>query len=311
MSGRRARRYDHAVEVRLDWLGVATFRLRVGDLVVFLDGYIDRVPAAPDVGMRVADVERADAVLVGHSHFDHLWGVERIARQTGATVIGSHETVRVLAAEGVPRERLIAVAGGEPVRLSDDVVAHVYPSQHSCVWLSGLGTTPADQECLGDLGLTHQERQARLASALQPPEGAEGLDAALRHVEEAARTWSDGGALAFVIETPAGGILWKDTSGHWSGVLRTLRPDVALLAAAARPNVDGEPHQGSLASFLADEAAMTEAERVVLCHHDDWLPPFTAPLDTEPVRRRFARDAPRAELLDVGYLEGRRILDGS
>ena len=30
----------------LDWYGCATFRLTVGDLVVFLDAYIDRVPAA-------------------------------------------------------------------------------------------------------------------------------------------------------------------------------------------------------------------------------------------------------------------------
>jgi L-ascorbate metabolism protein UlaG (beta-lactamase superfamily) len=62
------------VDVRLDWLGVATFRLTIGDLVVFLDGYLDRVAAAPPVGLSTADVERADVVLVGHSHFDHLWG---------------------------------------------------------------------------------------------------------------------------------------------------------------------------------------------------------------------------------------------
>jgi L-ascorbate metabolism protein UlaG (beta-lactamase superfamily) len=30
----------------LDWLGCATFRLTIGNLVVFLDAYIDRVPSA-------------------------------------------------------------------------------------------------------------------------------------------------------------------------------------------------------------------------------------------------------------------------
>jgi len=32
------------MDVRLDWLGVATYRLTVGDIVLFLDAYRDRVP---------------------------------------------------------------------------------------------------------------------------------------------------------------------------------------------------------------------------------------------------------------------------
>jgi L-ascorbate metabolism protein UlaG (beta-lactamase superfamily) len=44
------------------------------DLVVFLDAYIDRVPSAAPTGITTADVERADWIVVGHSHFDHLWG---------------------------------------------------------------------------------------------------------------------------------------------------------------------------------------------------------------------------------------------
>src|SRR5512147_3013219 len=114
------------MRVTLDWLGVSTFRLAVGDLTIFLDAYIDRVPAAPPVGMTVADVARADYVLVGHSHFDHLWGAERIARRTGATVIGSHETVRLLHdKDEIPEQQLIAVAGGEPVELGAGVRVRV------------------------------------------------------------------------------------------------------------------------------------------------------------------------------------------
>ena len=64
----------------LDWYGCATFRLTIGDLVVFLDAYIDRVPGAAGTGLRADDIDRADWIVVGHSHFDHLWGAERIAR---------------------------------------------------------------------------------------------------------------------------------------------------------------------------------------------------------------------------------------
>lgn len=71
------------MRITLDWLGVATYRLVIDGIVIFLDAYIDRVPAAPPVGITTADIARADYVFIGHSHFDHLWGAERIAARTG------------------------------------------------------------------------------------------------------------------------------------------------------------------------------------------------------------------------------------
>ena len=52
---------------------------------------------------------------------------------------------------------------------------------------------------------------------------------------------AEGGAYAYLIETSEESILWKDTWGHWTGILRDLRPDLAILAAAVRGNLDGEP----------------------------------------------------------------------
>ena len=57
---------------RLDGYGCATFRLTVGALVLFLDASIDRVPGAGGSGLRADDIERADWIVVGHSHFDNL-----------------------------------------------------------------------------------------------------------------------------------------------------------------------------------------------------------------------------------------------
>jgi L-ascorbate metabolism protein UlaG (beta-lactamase superfamily) len=118
----------------------------------------------------------------------------------------------------------------------------------------------------------------------------------------------EGGAFAYFIETPQGSILWKDTSGHWTGILRDLRPDVALLAAAGRGNIDGEPIQGTLAQFVAREADILRPKLIVLGHHDDWNPPVTSPTDMEPIEREIARQAPRVELVQMDYLEGYPIL---
>src|SRR3989442_899593 len=132
---------------RLDWYGCATFRLMVGSLVIFLDAYIDRIPGAAGTGLRADDIKRADWIVVGHSHFDHLWGAERIARQTGATIIGSHETVRLLHdQDGIPEAQLMAVAGGEPIELAHGVRVRVFPSLHSCIWATMGGA--ADDPCL-------------------------------------------------------------------------------------------------------------------------------------------------------------------
>lgn len=46
--------------ITLDWLGCATFRLTIGNLVVFLDAYIDRVPSAARTGITTDAVKQAD-----------------------------------------------------------------------------------------------------------------------------------------------------------------------------------------------------------------------------------------------------------
>jgi hypothetical protein len=119
----------------------------------------------------------------------------------------------------------------------------------------------------------------------------------------------DGGALLFLFETPDGSLLFQDTSGHWGPILQTLNPDVAILAAAGRANVDGEPVQGSLAEFVADEAHALGARRIVLAHHDDWLPGFSSAPDLAPIRRALADRAPDVELLEPGYLAATPIFE--
>ncbi|MDD7939215.1 MBL fold metallo-hydrolase [Actinomycetospora lutea] len=287
----------------LDWYGCATFRLRTAEgLTVWLDAYLDRVPDAEQSGVGVDDVTAADWILVGHSHFDHLWGAERIAVRTGATVVGSYESVRVLAAAGVPEEQLLAVGGGERVALDASTSVRVLPSLHSCVW-SSQPMPPADEVCLGETGLTLQERSERMR-ALWAGFGALGDDvrAHMQAADQGER--GDGGALVFVVETSEGSVLFQDTIGCWSGVLGQQSPDVAILAVAGRGNRDGEPVQGSTADFVAEQAAALGARTVVPCHHDDWLPGFSRAIDTAPIRAAVARAAPGTTLVDLPYASG-------
>ncbi len=294
---------------RLDWYGCATFRLMVGSLVIFLDAYIDRIPGAAGTGLRADDIKRADWIVVGHSHFDHLWGAERIARRTGATIIGSHETVRIMEQEGVPLAQLLPVGGGERIRLSPEVTVAVYPSLHSCVWTAKGGMYQPDEVCLGDLGVTYQERMARLQGVMQ---GLASLgQEVLSHLQVSAQgVRGDGGSFVYLFETAEGSLLYQDTSGHWTGILHNLRPDVAILAAAGRGTNDGEPIQGTLAQFVARQADLLQPRCVILDHHDNWLPGFSIPTRIAPIREAMARSVPRTELVELGYLSSYLLFAG-
>jgi L-ascorbate metabolism protein UlaG (beta-lactamase superfamily) len=294
LPGQRAAR--GTVPVELEWYGVSTFRLRVGDTVVFLDAYLDRVPAAPPVGLTSREVTAADAILVGHSHFDHLHGAPVISANTGARIIGSYETVRLMSEAGVPEDRLSAAGGGELFDLGPDLRVRVLPSLHSCVWagVAPLGRPP-------ELGLSQQERARRLAASAVGR--ADEQTAEVRaHLQECVNSpRGDGAALGYLLDTPAGTLYWADTSGYWTGIVDGMRPDIAILAAAGTGNIDGEPAQGSLADFVAGEVGLLQPRHLVLCHHDDWLPPLLPPPGIEPVRRALADRAPGVRLHEPGY----------
>ena len=303
------------MDITLDWLGCATFRLTLGETVVFLDAYMDRVPSAPNVGLSAANVDRADFVLVGHAHFDHIAGAELIAKNTGAKVIGSHESCRVLLEQDVPPGQLLPSQGGERHRLGPDVTVRVLPSLHSCTWTTG--SLSATEVATGDLGLCEDDRAAMAAerglgaAIARRSQSGDGPAAELRaHLAGAVGSGQPGGPLAYLIETPQGSIFWQDTSGCWTGVLRELRPDVALLAAAGRGNVDGEPIQGSLAEFVGIEAGLLQPKTIILNHHDNWMPPVTPDggTDVAPIRAELARVVPGAVLLEPGYMAGTRLL---
>ena len=287
----------------LDWYGCATFRMRTAGLTIMLDAYIDRAANAVGPGLTADDIDVCDWIVVGHSHFDHLYGAERIAANTGATIIGSYETVRVMEQAGVPLEQMICVSGGERVELGNGVFVNVYPSQHSCVW-SHTEMDAADHVCLGDLGVTWQEQRERFAQLMEYMSTGLAPEAIEHVIASQQGDRGDGGALVFLFELPDGTVLYQDTSGHWTGILDDLQADVALLAAAGRGNIDGEPIQGSLADFVARQTELVQPKKLILNHHDNWLPGFSIDTDVAPIRAELDRRCPDVELVEPGYVDG-------
>jgi L-ascorbate metabolism protein UlaG (beta-lactamase superfamily) len=208
---------------------------------------------------------------------------------------------------GVPDAQLLPSQGGERHRLADGVTVRVFPSLHACTWI--LTDSGCGEEEHGHTGLTQDERAAVPGGLVQritelATGGTEEGRMIMNHVQTSAGSFSDGGPLVYLIETPEGSIFYQDTSGCWTGVLAGIRADAAILAASGRANVDGEPIQGSMAQFLAMEARTLAARKVVLGHHDNWMPPVTRTgFDMAPVRAQLAKEASWATLIEAAYLE--------
>ena len=62
---------------------------------------------------------------------------------------------------------------------------------------------------------------------------------------------------------------------------------------------------------MAREVDLLRPRRIVLSHHDNWMPPTTRPTDVTPIREELARQAPQVELVEMGYLEAFPIFLGA
>jgi L-ascorbate metabolism protein UlaG (beta-lactamase superfamily) len=296
--------------ITLEWFGCTTFRLKVDGVTIWLDTFLDRVPEAPQVGLTVAEVEEADFIFVSHCHFDHILGANVVARRTGANVVGSYEAMRLMNGAGVPLAQQWPVSGGETIACSPGVSVTVYPSVHSCLFASADADSGAC--CLGDLGVTQHERRARQErlfaflhdDSVMPPDLHDYMAHPVGPVSDL-----DGGQLMYLIATPRGSILWSASSGCWTSILRDLRPDVALLAVAGRPNVNGEPFQGTMAEFIVRQVEALGPRKVVFCHHDAFLPPFMNGTDVTATASAVHDRTPWAELVTMTYGDPVAILD--
>jgi hypothetical protein len=98
------------------WLGWTNYEIAYRGDVFLLDAYYDRGPRMHPIGVAPADIKKANAIFIGHAHFDHMSDAAAVAKQTGAPVIGASFASEVLTRGGVPAKQFTAVKGGEVMR---------------------------------------------------------------------------------------------------------------------------------------------------------------------------------------------------
>ncbi len=77
--------------------------------------------------------------------------------------------------------------------------------------------------------------------------------------------------------------------GYFTGLYAHTSVDVAILAAAGRGHIDGEPIQGSVEDFIAGECTLLRPSRVLLSHHDNFTGTADAPDLTDLTPRPRSR----------------------
>lgn len=210
----------------LTHFGAANWRITDGQTTVLLDPYFSRIryrgkafgttttpaiegDARPVYGINdvlTSDtqtidkhVDRADFILLSHSHFNHCMDTPHIARKTGAKVIGSESSINVMRACGVPETQLYAVHGGEDYEFGV-LSIKIIPSLHS----------PLSEKHYFDSDTIPRD-----------------IKAPLRLGE-----YAEGGTFAYLIRFGTHSILMFGSMNYIEREVTGLRPDIALIAAA-------------------------------------------------------------------------------
>lgn len=195
-------------KVTLTYLGVAGWQLTDGARALLFDPYFSRVdvengsaPLPPDEAQiaRYAPA-RADAILVGHSHYDHVLDVPTIARRTGAVVIGTESTFNVASAAGVDPSRLRVARGGEVFEIGPFSVRAIR-ALHSLIGM------PAEMI----------PREVTMPMA--------------------ADAYAEGGTLQYLVRFEGRSVLFIGTANFIESELEGLRPDVAIIAVGLREKI--------------------------------------------------------------------------
>jgi L-ascorbate metabolism protein UlaG (beta-lactamase superfamily) len=103
--------------LEIEWLGTSGFRLTYEGTTILVDPYLTRPglfrvasqrPLVADLEVVERHLRAADAVLVGHTHFDHALDVPLIARRFGCMAYGSRSLAQLFEGLGQGEQAVTA-----------------------------------------------------------------------------------------------------------------------------------------------------------------------------------------------------------
>ncbi len=245
-----------ASTLTVTWAGVTTLLIDDGESAVMTDGFFSRPalltvvtrslsPSLPRIDGCLArlNVDRLDAVLPVHTHFDHAMDSAVVAGRTGATLIGGTSAAQIGRGGGLPDDRVVVVTPGSAVAAGLFDVTLV--EGHHC---------PPDRF------------PGAIAAPVVPP-----VKAAAYKCGEA---WS-----TLIRHRPTDRrLLIVGSAGYVPGALAGHRADVVYLGIGQL----GLQPERYLVEYWSEVVREVGARRVVLIHWDDFFRPLHEPLRALP-----------------------------
>ncbi len=177
------------------------------------------------LGFGPEQVARANLILIGHAHFDHIMDIVPVARQNESDGRRRHDCDKNAISKGLPREQAIVVKGGEFLKLGD---GGCRLAQHAVTETQLGGTNAIAGLYTQENGPMNAEEAA--SDAALRASGAGSSDPAIR----------DKGTMAYVLTFPNGFKVFHlssggpVTDGDKALAARVGPVDVAIIAYQAR-----------------------------------------------------------------------------
>ena len=206
------------------WTGYSNFELVYKNQILLLDAFIDRGSEYPPLGFKSADIQKADAILIGHAHFDHMTDAAAVAKKTGAVVVGAPITAEKLRSQNLdPKEiKEVTGKGGETLKFGAIEVEPI---------LGRHGQPPANVTAAFGQALRS------VATPYTPEQAAEAREIRTRGSSDP-RIVAEG-TIAYLITLDNGfRIMYRDSGGaitdyEKTAMQRVGRVDLGLVAVAA------------------------------------------------------------------------------
>jgi L-ascorbate metabolism protein UlaG (beta-lactamase superfamily) len=129
--------------MQITWLGHASFRIEIGDLVLLVDPWLTGNPVLPEDSHEAA-VAGATHILLTHAHFDHAADLPGLAKRLGVPVVGQFDLMSFW--EETEGLQVVAFNKGGTVDLGGVQVTMVHAT-HSSSFGGDTGPDVPGTEC--------------------------------------------------------------------------------------------------------------------------------------------------------------------
>jgi L-ascorbate metabolism protein UlaG (beta-lactamase superfamily) len=245
-----------ASPLTVTWAGVTTLLIDDGASAVMTDGFFSRPslaaigtrrlsPSSPRIDGCLArlGVDRLEAVLPVHTHFDHAMDSAAVAGRTGASVVGGTSAAQIGRGGGLPDDRIVVATSGEPIALGAFDVTLVEAEHCPPDRFPGVITAP-----------------------VVPP------------VKVAAYKCGEAWSTLIRHRATDRSLLVVGSAGYVPGALAGRQADVVYLGIGQL----GLRPEAYVVEYWAEAVRAVGARRVVLIHWDDFFRPLHEPLRALP-----------------------------